>query len=120
MRAARWAHKQHIEQKRASGEPYIIHPIRAAEILIALKMDSPSIIGALLHDVLEDTDISPQILEDEFGTEVKMLVEGVTKIDIMEVQDKNLQQNETLRKMIFAMVQDIRVIFMKIPQLQKK
>ncbi|MDA3851007.1 MAG: RelA/SpoT family protein [Spirochaetaceae bacterium] len=114
MRAARWAHKQHIDQKRASGEPYIIHPIRAAEILIALKMDSPSIIGALLHDVLEDTDISPQILEDEFGTEVKMLVEGVTKIDIMEVQDKNLQQNETLRKMIFAMVQDIRVIFIKL------
>jgi len=114
MRAALWAQRQHLGQKRASGEPYIIHPIRAAEILIDLNMDSATVMGALLHDVLEDTSINSEALEKEFGAEVRMLVEGVTKIDIMDVQDKSLQQTETLRKMIFAMVEDIRVIFIKL------
>jgi len=114
MRAAYWAQKQHLGQKRASGEPYIIHPIRAAEILIDLRMDAHTIMGALLHDVLEDTTINSEALELEFGKEVRMLVEGVTKIDIMDVQDKSIQQMETLRKMIFAMVDDIRVIFIKL------
>lgn len=114
MRAAYWAQKQHLGQKRASGEPYIIHPIRAAEILIDLRMDAHTIMGALLHDVLEDTTINSETLELEFGPEVRMLVEGVTKIDIMDVQDKSIQQTETLRKMIFAMVEDIRVIFIKL------
>jgi guanosine-3',5'-bis(diphosphate) 3'-pyrophosphohydrolase len=114
MRAVHWAQKLHEGQKRDSGEPYIIHPVASTEILVELKMDSPTIIGSLLHDVLEDTSAGLDTIKEEFGDEVAMLVDGVTKIDIMEVGDKFIQKIETLRKMIFAMVKDIRVIFIKL------
>ncbi len=114
MRAVRWAEKLHAGQKRASGEPYIIHPVASTSLLVGLKLDSPTIIASVLHDVLEDTDVGASAIKEEFGEEVAMLVDGVTKIDIMEVGDKSLQQIETLRKMIFAMVKDIRVIFIKL------
>lgn len=114
MRAVHWAQELHKDQKRDSGEPYIIHPVASTGILIELKLDSPTIIGSLLHDVLEDTPVGIEAIKEEFGDEVAMLVDGVTKIDIMEVGDKFIQKIETLRKMIFAMVKDIRVIFIKL------
>jgi len=114
MRAVTWAQELHEGQKRASGEPYLIHPVASTSMLVGLKLDAATIIASLLHDVLEDTDVGESAIRDEFGEEVAMLVNGVTKIDIMEVGDKSLQQIETLRKMIFAMVKDIRVIFIKL------
>ncbi|MDC7218581.1 MAG: bifunctional (p)ppGpp synthetase/guanosine-3',5'-bis(diphosphate) 3'-pyrophosphohydrolase [Spirochaetales bacterium] len=114
MRAVHWARKLHMGQKRASGEPYIIHPVESTGVLVELQLDATTIIASLLHDVLEDTDIEQSVMKEEFGEEVAMLVDGVTKIDIMEVGDKALQKIETLRKMIFAIVKDIRVIFIKL------
>jgi GTP diphosphokinase / guanosine-3',5'-bis(diphosphate) 3'-diphosphatase len=114
MRAVNWARQLHKEQKRASGEPYIIHPVESTAILVDLQLDATTIIASLLHDVLEDTEIKQNVMKEEFGDEVALLVDGVTKIDIMEVGDKSLQKIETLRKMIFAIVKDIRVIFIKL------
>jgi guanosine-3',5'-bis(diphosphate) 3'-pyrophosphohydrolase len=114
VRAARWSEEQHVGQKRQSGEPYIIHPIRVAEILAGLFMDQHTIQAGLLHDVLEDTKISRQDLKELFGPEVEMLVNGVTKINIVNAKNRNVQESETIRKMFFAMVRDIRVILIKL------
>ncbi|QEN06349.1 bifunctional (p)ppGpp synthetase/guanosine-3',5'-bis(diphosphate) 3'-pyrophosphohydrolase [Thiospirochaeta perfilievii] len=114
MSAAKWACDQHRGQKRASGEPYIIHPISVAETLIKLKMDVPTVIGGLLHDVIEDTDITEEEFTELFGEEVTTLVNGVTKISIVNVQSKSIQESETIRKMFLAMVKDIRVILIKL------
>ncbi|MDC7221886.1 MAG: RelA/SpoT family protein [Spirochaetales bacterium] len=114
MGAVYWARELHKDQKRASGEPYIIHPIESTGILVDLQLDATTITASLLHDVLEDTDVGSELMREKFGDEVVMLVDGVTKIDIMEVGDKALQKIETLRKMIFAIVKDIRVIFIKL------
>lgn len=114
LRAARWAHRVHEGQKRASGEPYIIHPLKTAEILMEIHMDARTIMASLLHDVLEDTSMNLEDLANEFGGEVSMLVDGVTKITLDHVQNKDLQKVETLRKMVLAMVKDIRVIFIKL------
>lgn len=114
VRAARWSEKQHVGQKRRSGEPYVIHPIRVAEILAGLYMDQHTIQAGLLHDVLEDTEISRPELKELFGPEVEMLVNGVTKINIVNAKNRNVQESETIRKMFFAMVRDIRVILIKL------
>ena len=114
VRTARWSEEQHIGQKRRSGEPYIIHPIKVAEILAGLFMDQHTIQAGLLHDVLEDTNQSRQDLKDLFGPEVEMLVNGVTKINIVNAKNRNVQESETIRKMFFAMVRDIRVILIKL------
>jgi len=114
VRAARWSEEQHIGQKRRSGEPYVIHPIRVAEILAGLFMDHHTIQAGLLHDVLEDTEISRLKLKELFGPEVEMLVNGVTKINIVNAKNRNVQESETIRKMFFAMVRDIRVILIKL------
>lgn len=114
VRAARWSEQQHIGQTRQSGEPYVIHPIRVAEILAGLCMDHHTIQAGLLHDVLEDTSISRQELKELFGSEVEMLVNGVTKINIVNAKNRNVQESETIRKMFFAMVRDIRVILIKL------
>jgi len=114
VRAARWSEEQHIGQKRRSGEPYVIHPIRVAEILASLFMDHHTIQAGLLHDVLEDTAISRQELKEIFGSEVENLVNGVTKINIVNAKNRNVQESETIRKMFFAMVRDIRVILIKL------
>ena len=113
LKALHWSRKLHEGQKRASGEPYIIHPIRTAELLIDFKIDPPAIKGALLHDVLEDTDVSKDDLVERFGEDVAALVEGVTKIDDMDV-GKSTRKAASLRKMVWAMVEDLRVVFIKL------
>src|SRR6185369_8227268 len=113
-RAVDWAEDLHKEQKRASGEPYIIHPIQVAAILAQLKMDAPTVIAGILHDVLEDTSASATDMEKLFGPEVVSLVDGVTKIHILHAKTKSVQEAETIRKMFFAMIKDLRVIMIKL------
>ena len=113
-RAVAWAEDLHRDQKRASGEPYIIHPVQVAAILSELKMDSATVIAGLLHDVLEDTVATPAEVETAFGPEVLSLVDGVTKIHILHAKTKSVQEAETIRKMFFAMIKDLRVIMIKL------
>jgi len=113
LRALHWSRNLHEGQKRESGEPYIIHPIRTAEILIDMKLDPPAIKAALLHDILEDTDITKDDLVEQFGEDVGAMVEGVTKIDDMDV-GKSTRKAASLRKMVWAMVDDLRVIVIKL------
>jgi GTP pyrophosphokinase len=114
LSAARWGANLHRNQKRASGEPYFIHPMAVAEILIHLRLDYQAIIAALLHDVLEDTEVRHEELRQRFGREVESLVNGVTKISVFRAAGKVMQGAETIRKMLFAMVKDIRVILIKL------
>jgi len=114
LRAVDWSEKLHEEQKRASGEPFLIHPLSVAETLIHLRLDHTAIIAALLHDVLEDTNVTRAQLENKFGQVVMTLVEGVTKITLLRAKSKSVQSSETIRKMLFAMVKDIRVILIKL------
>jgi len=112
--AVDWAQSLHQGQIRASGEPYIIHPIQVAHILSSLKMDALCVCAGILHDVLEDTEVTKDSLRERYGKEVEMLVNGVTKIDILHAKTKSVQEAETIRKMFFAMIKDIRVIFIKL------
>ena len=114
MDAAEWAKDLHKDQKRASGEPYFIHPLRVAEILIDMNMDSDTIISALLHDVLEDTNVVFNEIKSRYGKEVANMVEGVKKISILKAKSKSIQEAETIRKMLLAMAKDIRVIIIKL------
>jgi len=114
MDAAKWAKDLHKDQKRASGEPYFIHPLRVAEILIDMNMDPDTIISALLHDVLEDTNVVFNEIKRRYGKEVANMVEGVTKISILKAKSKSIQEAETIRKMLLAMAKDIRVIIIKL------
>ncbi|MXP67954.1 RelA/SpoT family protein [Pantoea sp. Aalb] len=104
----------HKGQKRSSGEPYITHPIAVACILAKMKLDYETLMGALLHDVIEDTSTTYQDIENLFGKNVAKLVEGVSKLDKIHFRDKQEEQVENFRKMIIAMVKDIRVIFIKL------
>lgn len=114
-RAFELANEAHGEQKRKSGEPYIIHPIAVATILFdELGMDPPSVAAALLHDVVEDTHYEIDEIKDMFGEEIALLVDGVTKINRMQISSKEEQQAENLRKMLIAMSHDIRVIIIKL------
>ena len=109
------ANEAHGEQKRKSGEPYIIHPLAVATILLdELGMDMPSIAAALLHDVVEDTEYELSDIKELFGAEIAHLVDGVTKISRIDISSREEQQAETLRKMLIAMSQDIRVIIIKL------
>lgn len=108
------AEKAHGEQKRASGEPYIIHPISVAVILVELGMDTESITAALLHDVVEDTDVTIEAVEKTFGHDVAWLVGGVTKLGKIPYSSREEQQAENVRKMLLAMAQDVRVIIIKL------
>ena len=102
------ANEAHGNQLRKSGEPYIIHPIAVAEILFdELGMDMPSISAALLHDVVEDTNYTIEEISGLFGSEIALLVDGVTKINRMQISSKEEQQAENLRKMLIAMSQII-------------
>lgn len=114
QRAYLVAEKAHQGQKRRSGEPYIIHPVAAAKILAQMRMDPQTIMAALLHDVLEDTKIDRATLAEQFGEEVAALVDGVSKLTQIEFEDRIQQQAENFRKMILAMVRDIRVILVKL------
>ncbi|MBQ6990298.1 MAG: HD domain-containing protein, partial [Clostridia bacterium] len=104
----------HKEQRRKSGEPYIIHPLSVAELLADMAMDSASICAALLHDVLEDTDLSYKEMERMVGTEIAELVDGLTKLDKLQFHSKEEEEMENLRKMFLAMARDIRVIIIKL------
>ena len=104
----------HAGQKRISGEDYYYHPFNVAKIVISLGMDSQSIAASLLHDVVEDTEYSLEYIKSEFGAEVALLVDGVTKIGKLNFSTKEQQQAESLRKMLIAMGQDIRVIIIKL------
>ncbi len=106
------AHEKHLGQLRKSGEPYITHPIAVAEILADLGMDEPTIIAALLHDTIEDTQYSIDQLKNDFGSEVSTLVDGVTKLDKLSYGPT--AEAETLRKMVIAMSRDIRVLVIKL------
>ncbi len=109
------AKKAHGEQKRKSGEPYINHPLAVAIILAELQMDKETIIAGILHDVVEDTAITDEELRAQFGNEVALLVDGVTKLTQLNYsQDKLELQAENLRKMFIAMAKDIRVIVIKL------
>lgn len=104
----------HEGQKRQTQEDYYIHPYNVAKIIISLGMDSQSIAAALLHDVVEDTEASIEEIKNKFGSDVALLVDGVTKIGRLSITSKEQQQAESLRKMLIAMGKDIRVIIIKL------
>jgi GTP diphosphokinase / guanosine-3',5'-bis(diphosphate) 3'-diphosphatase len=108
---AKWAHRK---QKRLTGEPYITHPVAAAKILAEIRMDYQSIMATLLHDVIEDTEASKQDLVDKFGDDVAELVDGVSKLTKIKFESRAEMQAENFRKMVLAMVRDIRVIIVKL------
>jgi GTP diphosphokinase / guanosine-3',5'-bis(diphosphate) 3'-diphosphatase len=104
----------HQGQKRLSGEPYIFHPVAVAQSLADMHMDSQAITAAILHDVIEDTETPVSELEEQFGSEVATLVDGVSKLDQMQFTSKAEAQAESFRKMMLAMIGDIRVILVKL------
>ena len=108
------AEKYHHNQKRESGEPYITHPLSVAYILLELGMDTDTICAALLHDVVEDTPCTLEELQKNFGSDVAMLVNGVTKLKKVETFTKDEQKAENIRKILLAMSEDIRVIIIKL------
>jgi GTP pyrophosphokinase len=112
--AYRYADLAHHGVVRKTGEPYITHPVSVACILAELHMDVPTILAALLHDVVEDTDITTQDIKEKFGQQVAELVDGVTKLDKIEFQSASVAQAENFRKMLLAMSQDVRVILVKL------
>ncbi|KHD23431.1 guanosine-3',5'-bis(diphosphate) 3'-pyrophosphohydrolase [Vibrio caribbeanicus] len=104
----------HEGQTRSSGEPYIIHPVAVARILAEMRLDIETLQAALLHDVIEDTEVTKEELEEQFGNTVAELVDGVSKLDKLKFRDRKEAQAENFRKMVLAMVQDIRVILIKL------
>ncbi len=111
--AAVFAAKKHGDQKRKSGEPYLIHPIAVAEILMSFNMDADTVCAGLLHDTIEDTGTTEEEIASLFGKEVGIMVQAVTKITRI-TQDKSIQEAETIKKMFFAMSKDLRVILIKL------
>ena len=106
--------QQHEGQKRASGEPYIIHPLEVAQVLAELRMDSTAIAAGLLHDAVEDTDVTSAEIAKMFGEQVAHIVEGVTKLDKIKFANREDHQAENIRKMLLAMVTDVRVVIIKL------
>jgi GTP pyrophosphokinase len=113
-KAYEYANEFHKDKKRASGELFIQHPLNTAYILAQLKLDISSIAAALLHDVVEDADVSIEKIKQNFGEEIANLVDGVTKISKLKYQDKEQVDNESIRKMLLASTKDIRVIIIKL------
>lgn len=113
-KAFSYAQKAHETQLRSSGEPFFIHPLNVALTLIKLRMDVPSIVAGLLHDVIEDCDIEPDEIEKEFSGEVGLIVVGLTKISKIKFKTKEESQAENFRKMVIAMAQDLRVVIVKL------
>ncbi|WP_243363361.1 RelA/SpoT family protein [Fundidesulfovibrio terrae] len=104
----------HAGQTRLSGEPYLSHPLSVANILAEMRLDAPSVSAGLLHDTVEDTVATIDEIEEQFGEEVADIVDGVTKISLMSFESKEEAQAENIRKMVFAMAEDIRVILVKL------
>ncbi len=113
-RAYEFAKEKHGDQLRKSGEPYIIHPVQVSYILSTLGLDESTICAALLHDVVEDTEVTKDMLEKEFGAEIAELVDGMTKLKKLKYASVEEQQVENYRKMFLAMGKDIRVILIKL------
>lgn len=119
-KAYMFAMRAHTTQRRASGDPYFSHPIEVAKILVDLKMDDATIVTALLHDTIEDTDVTKEDIEREFGTHVASLVNGVTKLTKLELADiadniaEDQKQAENFRKLLVAIADDIRVLLVKL------
>ncbi|HLC42106.1 MAG TPA: bifunctional (p)ppGpp synthetase/guanosine-3',5'-bis(diphosphate) 3'-pyrophosphohydrolase [Methylomirabilota bacterium] len=113
-RAYRFSESSHRGQQRASGEPYVSHPVEVAGLLVDFKMDVTTVTAGLLHDVLEDTQTSKEDLSREFGQEIAELVDGVTKIGKLEFSSREERQAENFRKMLVAMARDIRVLMIKL------
>ncbi len=104
----------HEGQMRASGEPYIIHPLEVAEVLVEMKLDATAVAAALLHDAVEDTPATSEEIGERFGDQVAHIVEGVTKIDKIQFANREDRQAENVRKMLLAMVSDVRVVLIKL------
>src|SRR5690349_6915332 len=114
QRAYEFSLQHHNGQTRASGEPYLVHPLEVALVLAEMKLDSTAIAAGLLHDAIEDTEATQEDLVKEFGETVAHIVEGVTKIDKIEFASREERQAENVRKMVLAMVDDIRVVLIKL------
>ena len=112
--AAEFGASAHKGQKRLSGEPYIAHPVAAADILADLRLDADTIVAAILHAVIEDTPIAKEDLAERFGPAVAGIVDGVTKLDQIRFKNREEAQAESFRKMLLAMVRDLRVILVKL------
>ena len=114
VRAAETATRAHAGQLRKSGEPYITHPIAVVGIVADLGLDAQTVAAALLHDAVEDTGVTTELIEQEFGPAVALIVEGVTKLDRLQFDSKEAQQAATVRKMLVAMANDWRVLIIKL------
>ena len=112
--AYEFARKLHEGQYRISEEPYIVHPVEVAKILANLKVDTHTLMAALLHDILEDTDTPNEEIIERFGEDVFKIVDGVTKLGKYQFKSKEERQAESFRKMFIAMASDMRVIFLKL------
>ena len=112
--AAEFGASAHQGQKRLSGEPYIAHPVATAAILADLRLDADTLVAAILHDVIEDTPTPKDQLAERFGADVAELVDGVTKLDAIQFKNREEAQAESFRKMLLAMVRDLRVILVKL------
>jgi len=108
------AEEMHSDQLRKSGEPFLIHPVSVAKILAELGMDEDTVVSGLLHDVVEDTSYTSEMVAKDFGSEVQLLVDGVTKLKTLVFESKEERQAENLRKMFLAMSKDIRVLIIKL------
>src|SRR5450755_1201880 len=106
--------KHHQGQSRASGEPYLIHPLEVAAVLAEMRLDTTAIAAGLLHDSIEDTSLTVDDIRTEFGEQVAHIVEGVTKISKIDFASREEAQAESVRKMVLAMVDDIRVVLIKL------
>src|SRR5246127_3993748 len=113
-RAYVYAMKAHGAQTRASGDPYISHPLEVAAILTDLKLDDATIAAALLHDTIEDTDATRAEIDKLFGPEIGRLVEGLTKLKKLDLVSKEAKQAENLRKLLLAIADDVRVLLIKL------
>src|SRR5258708_292237 len=113
-RAYEIASERHHDQLRSSGEPYLSHLLEVAHILADMRLDATTLTAALLHDAIEDTEYPVSRIEERFGAEVAHLVEGVTKIGRLNIMAPETRQAETVRKMLLAMVHDVRVVLVKL------
>lgn len=113
-KAINFAVKYHGTQQRASGEPYYYHPLQVAEIIAQMRLDSDSIVTAILHDTIEDTDLTIECIEKNFSKDIAKLVDGVTKLTKIEFKADNVRQVENFRKLLLAMSDDIRVLLIKL------